>query len=188
MCVCGKKNTCGGSDGCVRDWVFCFPFREKSGSPLAKTGIGWLADCRPRRSNPITAALWEQTQQRTVQACTRATYTAHTHKTLKAGFTVFKWAVQSRRGSVCLCIRTRAQLDFFPKNSFCIVFCHTSGFRAGWKRPMRPPLVLSAQLQPSSTECCFTASSLQKSSNKPFPQQQHWHEKKKVNTGLIIGN
>lgn len=118
-----------------------------------------------------------------------AQHTQHTHtQTLKAGFTVFKWAVQSRRGSVCLCIRTRAQLDFFPKNSFCIVFCHMSGFRAGWKRPMRPPLVLIAQLQPSSTECCFTASSLQKSSNKPFPQQQHWHEKKKVNTGLIIGN
>lgn len=125
MCVCGKKKTCGGSDGCVRDWVFCFPFREKSGSPVAKTGIGWLADCRPRRSNPITAALWEQTQQRTVQACTRTTYTAHTHtKHLKRALLFSSERYREDEG-VCVCVfvyTRKSTARFLSKEQFLYSF------------------------------------------------------------------
>ena len=179
--MCEKKKTCGGSDGCVRDWVFCFPSRKI-----------WL----PRSLKPRSAdwlIVGHAVQIQSPQLCgskpnsaqfismhMHNIHSTHTHThTLKAGFTVFKWAVQRRRGSLCLCISARAQLDFFPKNSFCVVFCHMSRFRAGWKRLMRPSHVLIAQLQPSSTVCCFTASSLQKRSNKPFPQQQNWHEKRR---------
>ncbi len=151
----------------LRSWLRVLVSSEKFGWLLSKIETGWITDCGSRCLNPITTALWEQTQPHTPvhthtqHANIQSTHT-HTHTHTHTQSRLYCFPLSSQCISVWLCVwfvyTARAQLDLSNQSLVCAsvhgcvttpmflcicvcmcVFCHISRFSARWKRLMRPP-------------------------------------------------